>query len=268
MLGINEKNRLILSELDRKEKGPFTIKEATSVLNLAERKTARILAHLARKGWLSRVKQGVYLSVPLGAVNPKEFKTNPWVTANHVFSPCYIGGWSAAEHWHLTEQVFSSVVVFTSKKTRSSTVGIKGTAFIIRNADKSVFESGVVVWLENEKVIVTNPARTVADILDDPAIGGGIRNCAEILNNYFTSEYKDEKKLLSAIKALNNKTIYKRLGYLLEKTGIDMLKVLSECKSNISTGFTYLDPSIKLKGRINTKWNLRINAEIKNDNTE
>ena len=37
-----------------------------------------------------------------------------WVLARAVFEPCYIGGWSAAEHWGFTEQIFNSTMVFTT----------------------------------------------------------------------------------------------------------------------------------------------------------
>jgi len=266
MSGISEKNSVALRKLSSHENGPFTLKEASDYLNMPERKVVVLLGHLTRKGWLSRIKRGIYLTVPIGVINPKEFKTSPLVTANHVFSPCYIGGWSAAEHWHLTEQMFNSVVVFTSKKTRSSSIKIKGAEFVIRKADESEFRNAKTVWIENEKILITNPSRTVADILNDPTIGGGISNCTEILNNYLDSEYKDENELLKSINELKNNTIFKRLGYLLEVSGRNMLNLIDVCLKHVSKGFTFLDPSIKNKGIINTKWNLRINAEIANDN--
>lgn len=37
--------------------------------------------------------------------------------AAKVFEPCYIGDWSAAECWDLTEQVFREVVVVTSRQS-------------------------------------------------------------------------------------------------------------------------------------------------------
>ena len=38
---------------------------------------------------------------------------DPWVIAAQLYGPCYIGGWSAAEYWDLTEQIFRTVVVMT-----------------------------------------------------------------------------------------------------------------------------------------------------------
>lgn len=267
MSGIREKNRSIISELNRNKNGPFSISDAAEELHVSENKAAIILGYLARKGWLSRIKRGLYLPVPLGVVNPKEYKTSPWITANHVFSPCYIGGWSAAEHWHLTEQIFNSVVVFTTKITRSSMVKVKGTNFIIKRANESDFKAVKSVWIDNDKILVSDPIMTLVDILDDPSIGGGIRSSGDILINYYSSEYRNDKTMLAYIEEKNNKTLYKRLGYLIELFKLDSPDVLNACKKNISKGFTYLDPSIKSSGKINTKWNLRINAVLKDDNS-
>ena len=100
--GINEKNRRLLESLNRFGKKLFSIKEAAIIMRLSHEDARFYLAYFTRRGWLSRVKRGLYISVPLGTVNPQEYKENPWIVANRIFSPCYIGGWSAAEHWYLT----------------------------------------------------------------------------------------------------------------------------------------------------------------------
>jgi len=101
-LGINEKNRGLLDLLNRFEKNLFSIKDASKIMGLSVKDTRLYLGYFARRGWLSRVKQGMYISVPLGTVSPQEYKENPWIVANRIFALCNIGGWSAAEHWEFT----------------------------------------------------------------------------------------------------------------------------------------------------------------------
>lgn len=42
----------------------------------------------------------------------------PRIISEKIYHPCYIGGWSAAEYWCLTEQIFRTIVVLTTKKIR------------------------------------------------------------------------------------------------------------------------------------------------------
>jgi predicted transcriptional regulator of viral defense system len=101
--GIDQGNRDLLERLHRGLKGPFTPAEAAKILKLDLRRTWRFLSYLSSRGWLSRVRSGLYSTVPLsGRIRPSEWREDPWVVARSVFSPCYVGGFSACEHWSLT----------------------------------------------------------------------------------------------------------------------------------------------------------------------
>ena len=110
--GISKKYRELIDTLNREFKTPFSTEEAVNALGMQKNKVIRLLAHLASKGWLTRITKGVYITVPLGSLDPKKQSENSWIIASKLFDPCYIGGWSAAEHWHFTEQIFDDVMVF------------------------------------------------------------------------------------------------------------------------------------------------------------
>jgi len=85
---------------------------------------------------MSRVRRGLYVSVPLESRTADMPLEDPWLVADRLFSPCYIGGWSAAEYFGLTEQIFSTIIVMTVQKPRSRRPDIKrlyeiGTCFRI-----------------------------------------------------------------------------------------------------------------------------------------
>jgi len=262
--GISERNRKLLDDLNRTQKGPFSAEEAKTVLRKSGRETSILLSYFARRGWLSRVRRGLYITVPLGTINPQELKENPRIVANRVFAPCYIGGWSAAEYWEFTDQIFNSIVVFTLRKLRHKKTQIQGTDFILRFVKEKYFGKTKTVWVDNEKIRLSDPLQTIVDVLDTPSIGGGMRNVAEIVREYFRSQFRNDGSILGYIKAKNNRTIYKRLGYLIEACSIDAPALRKECKQNISAGFSLLDPSIESKGIFNTTWNLRINVDVVN----
>ena len=260
--GISDKNRKLLEILNRTQKGPFTAVDASSVINLPIKETSLLLTYFTTKEWLARIKRGLYITVPLGAINHKAYKENPWVVADKVFSPCYIGGWSAAEHWGLTEQIFNTVIAVSTRRPQKKNMTIQGTNFIIKYVNKKYFSQTTSAWIDNNKIQISNPSQTIVDILDDPSIGGGIRNIADMIKEYFISEFRNNETLLEYINNKNNKTIYKRLGYLIEARKIDAINIRKICKENISSGYSLLDPSIKDKGTCNNKWQLRINIRV------
>lgn len=260
--GISKRNRDLLDKLNRETKGPFSIIKVSATLEIEQDKARRLVAYWVARGWLTRIKRGLFITVPLGAVNPAERKENPWIVASVVFNPCYIGGWSACEYWGLTDQIFKDIVVFSSKKPQRKKLEIQGTTYIVKNIKAEKMFGTKTVWLEQTKVNVSDPSKTLVDILDEPYLGGGIRNVAIILKEYFEGENRDESKILEYITKIDNRTVYKRLGYLVEFLKIDALKTIAVCKKNISSGYSSLEPSLPPKGKILRRWNLRINAKL------
>ncbi|MGB2753529.1 MAG: type IV toxin-antitoxin system AbiEi family antitoxin [Phycisphaerae bacterium] len=260
--GINERNRGLLERLHRNARGPVDAASAASILSIDVPRCRRLLAYLAARGWLARVRRGLYVPVPLGATAPTQWREDPWVVATTVFAPCYIGGWSAGEYWHLTEQIFRDVVVVTASPIRRRSVTIQGTPFLLRHMDASRHFALHAVWRGQTKALVSDPTRTIVDMLDDSRLGGGIRNVAEILRSYFDSEHCDEARLVEYGDRLGNRAVFKRLGYLIEVLKLDVPELLSRCVQRKSAGLSQLDPSVRQPGRVVKRWNLRVNVDI------
>src|SRR5680860_442061 len=135
--GLNSDNRRLLERLHRAFAEPFTAAEAAGVLGVDLDRARRLVRYLADRGWLDRVRRGMYLPVPLDAHRSGEAHQDPWVVATVVFEPAYIAGWSAAEHWDLTEQIFRDVLVVTGQRPRDRTPTIGGTDFVLHSLDPS-----------------------------------------------------------------------------------------------------------------------------------
>lgn len=260
--GINEENRRRLETLHRDTSGPFTIEEAAAILPLGRTRTRKFLAYLVSRGWLARLKHGLYTTVPLGASVPSKWREDPWVVAMAAFSPCYIGGWSACEHWGFTEQIFRDIVVVTAAAVREKSVVVQDTVFRLTHRSKDRLFGTRVVWHDQHKIRLSDPSRTLVDILDEPALGGGIRHVAEVVVSYFGSDHRDDNQLLSYITKLGNRAVCKRLGYLLEALDVTAPGVIEQCYAMRSEGITVLDPGIDQKGRIVNRWNIRANAKL------
>jgi predicted transcriptional regulator of viral defense system len=222
----------------------------------------KLLSYLARRGWLSRVRRGLYVAVPLDARRSGEWVEDAWVVADRVFSPCYIGGWSACEHWDLTDQVFRTILVVTAKKVRDREPVIQGTPFRVTvRSDDKLFGT-TPVWREQVRVQVSDPTRTVVDMLDDPTLGGGMRNIADIVHEYLNGEHRDDGLLVEYADRLGNRAVFKRLGFVLEHLDVEAPALLAACLERRSTGLVDLDPSVDAKGRIVRRWGIRANVRL------
>lgn len=266
--GIGLRNRGALDKIHRAFSRPFSVNEASQELNLNNTRARKLLSHLAAGGWLSRIRRDLYSPVPLGATSPSEWRADPWVVAAKTFAPGYIGGWTASEHWHFTDQLFRDIVVITCHSVRSRSVAIQGTRFRLKVIALKKKFGTMPVWRDANKVEVSDPSRTIVDILNDPTIGGGIRHIAEVLVAYFESEHRAEDTLVDYIERFGNRTVYKRLGYLAETLGISAPRTIQICREKISAGLSPLDPSVRAPGKITKRWNLRVNVLVKPSDTK
>lgn len=133
------------------------------VLKLSKPRAAQLLAFWASRGWLSRVQRGLYVPIRLESKTSEGPLEDPWVVATALYSPCYIGGWLAAEHWGLTEQIFRSVLVITTKKPRCRKRVLKGTSFILRSVGSKAMFGLKPIWRGRVRVQVSDPARSRAE---------------------------------------------------------------------------------------------------------
>jgi predicted transcriptional regulator of viral defense system len=259
--GISKGHRAHLETLHRLG-GAFSIDDAAEALDLSHTRASRLLGYLARRGWLSRIRRGLYVAVPLDARQAGEWREDAWVVADLVFSPCYIGGWSACEYWDLTEQLFRTMLVVTAKRVRERDLEIQGLPFHVTVRSRDALFGTTEVWRGRTRVTVSDPSRTLVDVLDDPRLGGGIRTVADVLREYMSSIHRDDDRVIEYGDRLANHAVFKRLGYLLEELGIDADALVAACRSRRSAGLVALDPSVKARGRILRRWGLRINVPL------
>lgn len=255
--GIGKKERKQLSEILRQTKGIISVSEATEILKTSRSDAAKMLARWTEKGWLSRLRRGLYIAVPLESRIADVPLEEPWIIAEYLHSPCYIGGWTAAEHWGLTEQIFRTIVVLTTRKPRDRTPEIRNIKYVIRTIPKRKMFGLKPVWKGEVKMLVSDPTRTLIDMLNDPTLGGGIRPTVDVLRSYINSKFKDMKLMINYAKEMRNGAVFKRLGFLMEKMFPIEKEALSECQKAITKGNAKLDPNLPAD-RLITRWKLWI----------
>jgi predicted transcriptional regulator of viral defense system len=237
--------------------------DAQRVWNTSPTVTAARLSRYQRRGWLRRVRRGLYLVLPLEA-DPRGAVTveDPWLLAKELFAPCYIGGWSAAEHWELTEQIFRSVFVVSSANVRSRAVPVVGVEFRVGRTTAQHVGLADSVWRGREKVLVSGRELTLADGLVNPSWLGGTQHLADVLFAYRESERWQPKKLLERVGEQGSGAAFKRLGWLASQLFPEESELIAACMEHRTAGLVAVDPGVKDRGHINRRWGLRINVEI------
>ncbi len=253
--GIGTIDRKRMAAVIRGTKGTVSVNEASQILDVVSTDAAKMLSRWTKKGWFSRIKRGFYIPVPLESKTADVPLEDPWLVVDRLFSPCYIGGWSAAEHFDLTEQIFSTIVVMTCKRLRDLKPVIKGTPFMLRTIPEKAMFGLKPVWRGQVRILVSDPSRTMLDLLVNPGFGGGIRSVKDILENFLISPKGSLEQLINYAKRLGNGVVFKRLGFLLELVAPDEKKILEECRQNLTHGNAKLD--LKLDNtRLITRWRL------------
>lgn len=257
--GLGKKSRGELAEILRRSKGTISAQQVVEFLGLPADKAAKRLARWASKGWLSRIRQGLYVPVPLESSTADVPLDDPWIIAERLFSPCYISGWSAAEYWGLTEQIFRTIVVLTLRKPRDRRPKIRDVEFLVRTISEKAFFGTTPVWRERVKMNVADPSRMMVDMLADPALGGGLRPTVDVLRSYFGSEKRNDKLLIEYGDRLGNGAVFKRLGFLSQRLLPDDKELTAACRSRLTKGNAKLDPALS-DDRLVSAWRLWVPA--------
>ena len=239
--GLGDLERQALTQLAALERPIVT---ATDLTVAPSRQAANLLlSRLMRKGWLRRLRRGSYSIVPLSSESSTPTLDEPLAVAMRIFAPCYISGWTAAQHWDLTEQIFNSIAVYTAKRQRRSVQALGGATFRVRTVRPEAIFGTTKVWSGTVSVDFATVHRTVIDILDAPEMGGGGRQALDILKTYWARQDADPDALFELAVKLGRGAVFKRLGFTAELFGAPRSAWIEACRNHLSSGISFLDPS-------------------------
>jgi predicted transcriptional regulator of viral defense system len=260
LAGLSTRERQIMGALAATGAPAITAADIVRAASMSRTSANLTISRLHRKGWLNRVRRGVYAIVPIEATTPQPAVELAWPLAMDLFSPCFISGWSAAEHWDFTEQIFNSIAVVTGHRQRSALQVLAGVTFRTRTIPKTRMFGTTTVWFGSRRAEVADPHRLLIDILDAPEFGGGGRHTLDIVRAYWKSEHCNPATLLDYAKRYGRGSVFKRMGFTAERFGRVSDAWLDECRRQLSAGVIRFDPSTGKTGRIITRWRLRMNV--------
>ena len=245
-----------LATVIRATSGTIRSEDVVRTLGLSRSDASKMLARWHNQGVIRRVSHGIYVPVEATALGRTQVLEDPWVLVPQLYTPGYVGGWSALEHWEFTEQLFRSVCVLTEKRISQDTVTHQGVQFFVKTISAQRNFGTKILWRDHIKVAISDPHKTILDIIDDPFLGAGLQHVMDCLAEYRKRQDKSGNinQLLEYALQQRNGSLFKKLGFLAEHAGFEK-RFLEECKNHLTAGYTHLDKNTKNK-KLVTRWRL------------
>ena len=238
----------------------FSTAQARAALGNGDQDVNKLLYRLTRKRWLLRLEKGKYLILPLEAGMEGLYSTHEFVIAAHLVQPYAIAYASALSFHALSDLLPHTVFVATTRRKTEVTVEELGLRFRFITLAPHKFFGIQTVTIEDQPVRITTPSKTLIDGLDRPELCGGVVELAKGLKRY-AGDNANWTQLTADAKRLGNRTVFKRLGYLVEVLGLEVGEWTDRWRAEISLGETLLDPRYGRCGSYHAGWNLRLNVD-------
>lgn len=242
-----------------KEK-PFTLEEVAKALSISHLEASKVLYSLKKQGHVLYLKKGIYLPAFHKGLSPEESFGDPWIIVPILFPEAYVGGWSAANYWGLTEQLFRTTSLMTRRKISHTALKVSRfeySLFKTKNKDELGEEK---IWREQVQVPVSDIHKTMVDMLENPRCGAGIQHTIDCFKVYM-EEYYEEKTFVAYARTIKNGTFFKRLGYITEVLFGPNHPLCLLAKDFITKNYALIDAHMPCEKLI-TKWNLYINEDL------
>jgi len=238
---ISRREAQVIEEMEKRDVVIFSPRDVSHFLDVSRGNTYRIITSMKEKGLIVRIERGKYiLKTMFDELDVLE-------VISQLFSPSYIGFWSALHFHGMTDQVPRKVFVATTKRKRN--MSLRGQEIVYVTIKKELFFG----YEAYGRVIASDREKTIIDCLRQPENAGGVIQISEALN-----EDLDVQRLLEYCLMTGSSAVASRLGYILEKKGL--IEGGSKLQDMITT-YTKFDP-IGENLNPNNKWKIYVNREI------
>lgn len=174
---------------------------------------ARYLAHrLVRKGWLERLRPGLYQLVPADRGQEGIADSNPLTAGAALAKPYFFSFGTACTYHGLTEQVFSEVYVACRERRRSEI--IRGKRYVFVDVPAERFFGFEEVSVLGHPVQMATVERALLDAVDRPRLAGGIGEVSRIVAQAAAKVSWDT--LVRFASKRGSSAIVQRLGFFLD----------------------------------------------------
>ena len=209
---LSQNEAKVILDLEWRGEKTVTLAELRQALGASE-SYARYLAHrLVKKGWLERLRPGLFRLVPAHRGREGVPDTNPLAAGAVLLSPYFFSFGTACTHHGLTEQAFAEVYLACQQRRRPEIIRGKRYVFVYVPGDRFFgFEESMVL---GEPVQMATLERAFLDAIDRPRYAGGIGEVSNVAAR--ATERVSWKDLLELARRWRSSALVQRVGYLFD----------------------------------------------------
>jgi predicted transcriptional regulator of viral defense system len=208
----------IILDLEWRGQKLVSAAELRSMLGASEA-YAKFLAHrLVQKGWLERIRPGLFRLVPADRGPQGIADTNALAAGALLVSPYFYSFGTACTHHGFTEQVFTEAYIATRSPKRPKS--IRGMRFVFVPMAEERFFGFDDVEVLGEQVTMAAKERAVLDAVDRPHLAGGLPEVSRIVAKGATQI--SWPTLIKFARRWNESALVQRLGYVVDLHRIDV----------------------------------------------
>jgi len=219
--------------------GVFTVQDAARLIKSSRSYVHTYLSRLESRGRIARVERGKYAL----AGTPVQ------VVATNLLYPSYISFLSAFYFRGRTTQIPTEIDVVCTRQKKAIKWGGYAVRFVTLRPDR-VF--GYEKIKDEFFWFLGSVEKSIVDSLYLP-IHCGVLDVAEAIGGI------DEEVVIEYALRMRSIVTLKRLGFLLEREGIDIYGKVNEC---LNDKYDLLDPYEGEEGKRNKRWKLVINEVL------
>lgn len=202
----------VVLDLEWRGQATITLAELREALG-ASASYARFFAHkLVEKGWLERLRPGLFRLVPATRGREGVVDANPLTVGAVLVEPYFFSFGTACTYHGLTEQVFVEVYIACLERRRPVVVRDKRYVFVEVPEPRFFGFTGQNVLAE--PVQMATLERAVLDALDRPQHAGGLGEVSRIVSR--AAARVSWPALLDFLRRWKSTAAIQRLGYLLD----------------------------------------------------
>ncbi len=224
-----------------------------------------LLRKYAKAGRILRVRRGLYVTVPLGQTS-ESVRPDPFLLAARATPDAVLAYHTALEFHGKAYSAFHDFYYLTALAARTFQFAgetFKRVAFpkeLVRNGQEYFgLELAERAGLD---VRVTGLERTMVDVLNRPALGGGWE---ELWRSLESVEYFDLEQVVDYAVLLGNATTVAKVGFYLQQHAEALMvdeAYLDRLRSHTPRKPHYMDRSAREPGRLVDSWNLVVPVRV------
>lgn len=229
----------VVLDLEWRSRTSVTLAELRQMLGASE-SYARFFAHkLVQKGWLERLRPGLFRLVPATRGREGVADANPLAVGAVLVSPYFFSFGTACTQHGLTEQVFAEVYIACQERRRPVVVHSRRYLFI--EVPPPRFFGFTEQAVLGEPVQMATLERALLDALDRPQHAGGLGEVSRIVSR--AAARISWPALLDLARRWRAAAVLQRLGFLLDLHAAEVpadarfeLRALTQGASKIQLG--------------------------------